>query len=259
MGFLSEVVEDVRRELERRPPDESKLLARTLAMPPTRDFVAALRSGRPAVIAEVKRASPSAGQIADADPGRLAAVYESAGAAAVSVLTETRHFDGSLVDLRAARLATKRVPVLRKDFLVHPAQLIEARAEGADGALLIAACLSRPELTALLGAARDLGLAALVEAHTEDDLEKALAAGAEVIGVNARDLETFEVDEERALELLASVPGDRVAVFESGIWTRAQVERAVEAGAAAVLVGEALMRAVDPAAKIRELRGEGTP
>lgn len=254
MGFLSDMVADVRRDLDRRPPDESKLKALVVAMPPARDFEGALRSGAPAVIAEVKRSSPSAGKIADADPASQAVAYEAAGAAAVSVLTEPRHFDGSLADLRAAHAATT-IPVLRKDFLIHPAQLIEARVAGADAVLLIAACLSQAELAALLAAAKDLGLATLIETHSEEDLTKAAETGAEAIGVNARDLETLEVDEGRALELLRLVPEGRIAVLESGISTREQVERAVEAGADAVLVGEALMRAVDPGAKLRELLG----
>lgn len=256
MGFLSELVSGVRRDLDRRPLDESRLLARAMAVPPPRDFAGALRSGRPAIVAEVKRASPSAGAIAEADAGAVAAAYEAAGAAAISVLTEPRHFHGSLADLRAVRLRT-RIPILRKDFLVHPAQLIEARAEGADAVLLITACLSDDELGALLATAGDLGLAALVESHSGEDLDRALAAGAAVVGINARDLETLEVDEERALELLGRVPGDRVAVLESGISTREQVERAGAAGAAAILVGEALMRAPDPGRKLRELAGLG--
>ena len=256
MGFLTDVVERVRRELERAPLDEGALLARCMSLPPPRDFVAALRtSARPAVIAEVKRASPSAGPIAaGADPRALAAAYQGGGAAAISVLTEPRHFDGSLADVRLVHVVAS-LPVLRKDFLVHPAQLMETRAAGADAALLIAAALSPPELAAMLATAGDLGLATLVEAHTRDDLERALAAGAGVVGVNARDLETLEVDEGRALDLLASVPGDRVRVLESGISTRGQVLRAVAAGADAVLVGEALMRAEDPAAALRSLLG----
>ena len=255
MGFLTETVDDVRRRLERDPPDESRLLALATGLPPARGFAAAFWSAEPpAVIAEVKRASPSAGPIADADPTALARAYEGAGAAAISVLTEPRHFDGSLADLRAVHLATS-VPVLRKDFLVHPAQLIEARVEGADAALLIAAALSEHELAAMLATAGDLGLGTLLEVHSEDDLETALATDAKVLGVNARDLETLEVDRERALALLGEVPEDRIAVAESGISTRDDVERATRAGARAVLVGEALMRAPDPAARIRELRG----
>jgi indole-3-glycerol phosphate synthase len=256
MGFLSEKVEDVRRRLERTPIDESKLMALALGLPPTRAFAGALWSApEPAVIAEVKRASPSAGAIADADPAERARVYEGAGAVAISVLTEPLHFDGSLADLRAVHLATT-IPVLRKDFLVHPAQLIEARVEGADAVLLIAAALSEIELRAMLAAAEDLGLGALVETHSEGDLERALGTDAKVIGVNARDLETLDVDPDRALRLLSTIPRDRIAVLESGISTRAHVELALAAGARAVLVGEALMRAADPGAALRRLRGE---
>ena len=256
MGFLTETIEDVRRRLEREPIDESRLMALAMRLPPTRGFVGALWSARPpAIIAEVKRASPSAGRIAETDPADRARAYQGAGAAAVSVLTEPRHFDGSLADLRAVHLATS-IPVLRKDFLVHPAQLMEARAEGADAVLLIAAALTQAELTAMVATADDLGLGVLVEAHTDRDLEAALATDAKVVGVNARDLETLDVDLERALSLVAGVPSDRIAVVESGIATREHVDRAVAAGARAVLVGEALMRARDPGAKLRELRGE---
>jgi indole-3-glycerol phosphate synthase len=255
MGFLTELVERIRADLEREPPDNSRLLARAMAQSPARDFLGALRRAEvPAVIAEVKRSSPSAGAIRDADAAERARAFEAAGAAAISILTEARHFDGSLLDLQAARRAVE-LPVLRKDFLVHPAQLIEARAAGADAVLLIAAAVTDPELGALLATADDLGLAALVEAHREDDLDRAVRTGAELIGVNARDLETLEVDADRALSLLARVPGDRLAVAESGLWTRDQVCRAVDAGARAVLIGEALMRAEDPGAKLRELRG----
>ncbi len=230
-------------------------MARCLSLPPARDLAGALRARpSPAIVAEVKRASPSAGDIADVDPRAQAVAYERAGAAAVSVLTEARHFHGSLADLRSVHLAT-RLPVLRKDFLVHPSQLMEARAGGADAALLIAAALSPAELGALLAAAEDLGLATVVEAHGSTDLEAAVESGAPVIGVNARDLESLAVDEEGALDLLRTVPRDRVRVFESGISRREQVERAADAGADAVLVGEALMRAADPAAKLRELLG----
>ncbi len=256
MGFLTDTVAAVRRRLDREPLDESRLMRLALGLPPARAFAAALRSAAPvAVIAEIKRASPSAGPIAETDVSARARAYEEAGAAAISVLTEPVHFDGTLADLRAARLATS-VPLLRKDFLVHPAQVLESRVEGADAVLLIAAALTAPELTAMLRTAEDLGLGALVEVHADDDLEKALAADAKVIGVNARDLETLDVDLDRALALVERVPGDRIAVAESGIAGRAHVERALAAGATAVLVGEALMRAADPAAALRELRGE---
>ena len=257
MGFLTDLVDDRRRELERHPLDDSMLLARALAVPPARDFVGALRAraGRPAVIAEVKRASPSAGEIADRDPAERAREYASAGAAAISVLTEPTHFHGSLADLRAARMACD-VPVLRKDFLILPSELIESRAVGADAVLLIAACLSQSELIAMLATAHDLGMGALVETHSDADLQKVLATDAEVVGVNARDLETLEVDVDRALKHLAGIPDGRLSVMESGIATRAHVRAAVDAGASAILVGEALMRADDPAAKLREMLGE---
>ena len=255
MGFLSDVVAEVRRGLEREPLDEPALIARALALPPARDLEGALRSGAPAVVAELKRASPSAGEIADRHAGGQARAYEAAGAAAVSVLTEPRHFGGALADLRAVRLAVS-LPILRKDFVVHPSQLIQSRAEGADAVLLFAAAVSELELEALVEAAADLGLGALVEIHSEEDLRKALNAGAGVVGVNSRDLESLEVDGERALRLLRRVPPDRTAVLESGISTREQVVEAAEAGASAVLVGEALMRAEDPGAKLRELLGE---
>jgi indole-3-glycerol phosphate synthase len=157
--------------------------------------------------------------------------------------------------VRAARLAAP-LPVLRKDFLVHPAQVIESRATGADAVLLISAALTELELKGMLAVADDLGLDALVEAHSEEDLAKVLTTDAGVVGVNARDLETLEVDLERALALVPLVPPDRVAVLESGVSTREHVERALDAGASAVLVGETLMRAPDAEATIRELRGD---
>ena len=255
MGFLTEITRDVRRRLDRQPLDEGGLMALALRLPPAKPFVQALRSASvPAVIAEVKRASPSVGAIADVDPAAWAAAYVEGGADAISVLTEPTRFDGSLADLRAVHLAVG-IPVLRKDFLIHPSQLIEARAAGADAVLLIAAALSDLELEAMLGAATDLGLGTLVEAHSAEDLERALATDAAVVGVNARDLETMEVDPGRARSLLREVPADRIAVLESGIASRADVERAVADGARAVLVGEALMRAADPGAAVRALRG----
>jgi indole-3-glycerol phosphate synthase len=254
MGFLTDLVGDLRRRLERDPLDESELLAIAMHLPPPRPFEGSLRRTPPAVIAEYKRSSPSAGAIAEPDVAGQARAYEEGGAAAISVLTEPTRFDGALADLRAVRLAVD-LPVLRKDFLVHPAQVIESRAAGADAVLLIAAALSELELKAMLAVADDLGLDALVETHSVDDLAKALATDAPVVGVNARDLETLEVDVERALAMVPDVPSDRVAVFESGVSTREDVERAIDAGARGVLVGEALMRSADPGATIRSLRG----
>lgn len=254
MGFLTDLLDDLRRRLERDPLDEPGLLALAMHLPPPRPFEDALRATRPALIAEYKRSSPSAGAIAERDVASQARAYEEGGAVAVSVLTEPTRFDGALADLRAVRLAVG-LPVMRKDFLVHPAQVIESRAAGGDAVLLITAALSELELKGMLAVAADLGLGALVETHSEEDLVKALSTDATVIGVNARDLETLEVDLERALAMLPQVPSDRVAVLESGVSTREDVERAIDAGAGAVLVGETLMRSPDPAATIRSLRG----
>ena len=254
MGFLTDLLDDLRRRLERDPLDEPGLLALAMHLPPPRPFENALRSAPPALIAEYKRSSPSAGAISEPDVASQARAYEEGGAAAVSVLTEPTRFDGALADLRAVRLAVG-LPVLRKDFLVHPAQVIESRAGGADAVLLIAAALSELELKGMLAVAADLGLDALVETHSEEDLAEALATDAPVIGVNARDLETLEVDVERALAMLPDVPSDRLAVLESGVAAREDVERAIDARAGAVLVGETLMRSADPAATIRSLRG----
>ena len=255
MGFLTDLVDELRRRLEREPLDESRLMALAMHLPPPRPFEEALRgSSTPAVIAEYKRSSPSAGAIAGPDLADQVRAYQDGGAAAISVLTEPTRFDGSLADVRAARLVVD-LPVLRKDFLIHPTQLIESRTAAADAVLLIAATLSELELKGMLAAAQDLRLGTLVESHSEEDLAKALATDAPVVGVNARDLETLEVDIERALALLPKVPPERVAVLESGVSTREHVERAIDAGARAVLVGETLMRSPDPAAAIRSLRG----
>jgi indole-3-glycerol phosphate synthase len=252
MGFLTDIVGRVRRDLDEHPLPEGTLLLRTQAAPPAVDMEEALRRPGMGLIAEVKRASPSAGEIAEADPGRQAARYQEGGARAISVLTEARHFGGSLVDLRLVR-AHSALPVLRKDFIVHPAQVLEARANGADAVLLIVAALTDAELAGLLATAADLGMGALVESHTEHEVDRAVASGAPVIGVNARDLETLDVDAVRGLGLLGRVPADRVKVFESGVASREDVARAEDAGANAVLVGEALMRAPEPAERIREL------
>jgi indole-3-glycerol phosphate synthase len=254
MGFLTDMVERLRRDLQEHPLDDIALMARVSAMSPAKDLEAALTAADPpALIAEVKRVSPSAGVIAaDVNPSVLARSYQAGGAAAVSVLTEARHFQGSLADLQAVRSSVS-IPVLRKDFLIHPAQVIEARASGADAILLIVAALTDAQLRALLEAARDVGLAALVETHSDDDLRRALESDARIIGVNARDLETFDVDVKGALARIGQVPHDRISVLESGISTRANVDAALEAGASAILVGEALMRADDPARAVRKL------
>lgn len=256
MGFLTEIVSEVRRGLRASPLDLPALRRRADAAAPPRAFVAALAGPSLAVIAEVKRASPSAGAIAtEADPVDRAAAYAGAGAAVVSVLTEGRHFGGSLDDLAAVR-AHVDLPLIRKDFLVDPSQILEARAFGADAVLLIVAALSDTELAAMAAAAEALGMGVLVETHSDEDLDRALSADMPVIGVNARDLETLEVDSARALRQLARIPPGRVAVLESGIRTRADVEAAVDAGASAILVGETLMRSDDPERTLRMLMGE---
>ena len=255
MGFLTDITAATRRGLAEHPLDVAALRTAAAAAPPARSLAAALRSRTPAVIAEIKRSSPSAGEIASPDPRDQARVYAQAGAAAISVLTERDHFHGSLDDLRAVRAVTD-LPVLRKDFLVEVSQVVQARAAGADAVLLITACLSDQELVAMLAVASQWGMDVLVETHGSADLDRALATDAQIIGVNARDLETLEIDPERALAQLARIPRGRIAVMESGISTRAQVVAAVTAGASGILIGEALMRATDPASALRRLTGE---
>jgi indole-3-glycerol phosphate synthase len=222
---------------------------------PARPFGAVLRGPRVRVIAEVKRRSPSAGSIRDdLDPAVRAALYAAHGAAAVSVLTDGPFFGGSVDDLRAAARAAG-VPLLRKDFIVDELQIVEARAAGASAVLLIVRALAAERLPALLGVARAQGLEALVEVHTEREIDLALDAGARVIGVNSRDLDTFRIDTAAAWRLLARVPPDAIAVAESGMATADDVARAAEAGADAVLIGSALSRSADPAALLKALTG----
>lgn len=218
-----------------------------------RDFRAALASTRPAVIAEIKRASPSKGALAaGVDPARIAREYERGGAAALSVLTDRSFFQGSLEDLRAARQAV-RLPVLRKDFTLEGIQVVEAAAHGADAILLIVAILNEEQIRNLRQRAADYGMAALVEVHNERELETAIAAGAEVIGVNNRNLMTFEVTLETSLRLADRIPRGVVKVSESGIYSPAHIELLQRAGYEAFLVGEHLMRSGEPAAAVRAL------
>ena len=257
MSILDDIVRDTREELARRraarPSAELERACRGLGAP--RDFEGALRPapGGVALIAEVKRASPSRGVLAaDIDPAALARAYAAAGAAAISVLTDAKYFRGSLDDLARVR-AVVDVPLLRKDFTLDEYQLWEARAAGADAVLLIVAILPPPRLRDLLAAAKGLGLAALVECHTAAELDAALAAGSRVVGINNRDLTTFETRLETTLELAPLVPPGPLVVSESGFQTAADVRRVVAAGVRAVLVGEGLVRAPDVAAKVREL------
>jgi len=227
-------------------------------MPPTRRFETTIReaatnSNGVAVIAEIKRRSPSKGDLAsDLAVGSLAPAYERGGAACLSVLTDAVHFGGSPTDLIDARAAT-RLPVLRKDFTVGPGDVADARIMGADAVLLIAAALTGGELADLVAVSRELGIDALVECHDEAEVELALAAGATMVGINQRDLATFGVDCARAEKLAAVVPGHVVKVAESGIDGPDACRRLADAGFAAVLVGEHLVRATDPENAVRSL------
>jgi indole-3-glycerol phosphate synthase len=229
-------------------------LERTAAdTPAPRDFSAALLGAHVAVIAEIKRRSPSAGMInAALDPVALARTYQSRGASAISVLTDEPFFGGSLADLRDVTQAVT-CPILRKDFIVSEEQLLEARAAGAAAALLIVRALEQPDLTRLTSFAGAIGLAVLLEAHHATEIARALDAGATVIGVNSRDLDTFTIDVPRGLELLARVPGGCIAVAESGLASRDDIDRAAAAGADAVLVGSLLSGAEDPGAVLETL------
>jgi indole-3-glycerol phosphate synthase len=257
MTFLERVVAARRADAERRRAAGALSLAREAvqAAGDPRDFEDALAAPGISLIAEIKKASPSAGSIvAHARPARYAQMYEQAGASAISVLTEPEHFKGSLEDLRAARDSVS-IPALRKDFLCDPLHLWEARACGADAVLLIVAALEQTALVALLDLAETLGLGVLVEVHTEEEVDRALRAGARVIGINTRDLATLHVDPATIKRLRPLIPNEVLVVAESGIRSRRDVEALERLEVDAVLVGEALMRADDPGAKVRELLG----
>ena len=226
--------------------------ADALARPPALDALQALeRSERVKIIAEVKRSSPSRGPLADIpDPASLAVRYETGGASAISVLTEGRRFGGSLADLDAVRGAVS-VPVLRKDFIVEPYQVFEARAAGADLVLLIVAALDQRKLTALFGLVGELGMTALVETHDADEVDRALELGAGLIGVNARDLNTFQLDPDLFSRLAGRLPDSVIRIAESAVRTPADVAHYRSNGADAVLVGEALVTG-DPVDTLRE-------
>jgi indole-3-glycerol phosphate synthase len=256
--ILDRIVATKRAEVEaaKRAVPEAELERRVRDLPPARDFAAALRRpGAVQVIAEVKKASPSAGVIRpDFDPVAIARTYERHGAAAVSVLTDERYFQGSLTYLSAVRAAVT-CPLLRKDFILDRYQLLEARLAGADAALLIAEILPGDRLSVLQRQATELGLHTLVELHDADQLPRVLDCGAAVIGVNNRDLRTFATRLEHTLELLPKIPADRVVVSESGIKTPGDLRRLGAAGVRAVLIGESLMRAPDVGAALDALRG----
>ena len=259
--ILDEIVAHQRRHLARRrdlvPMRELEAMAGSV--PDPREFVRPLRCHGVALIAETKRASPSKGLLCpDYRPLDLARAYAANGAAAISVLTESHFFGGSLDDLAEIRRGLEvDIPLLRKDFILEPYQVYEARAFGADAVLLIAAVLGDGVLGELLSLVRELGMAALVEVHDEEELERVLPLEPRVVGINNRDLRDFSVDLETFGRLRALVPDDVVAVAESGVRSAADVGRLAQMGADAVLVGEALVTAPDPGARVRDLTAGG--
>jgi indole-3-glycerol phosphate synthase len=254
-SYLADILASHRAQAgdDRRDPDE--LAAQAADLPEPRDFAGALRGPGLACIAEVKRRSPSKGDLdPDLVPELVAKEYAAGGAACLSVLTDQRYFGGSVEDLRAARHAVG-LPVLRKDFTVAEVDVVDARLMGADAVLLIAAALSDGELTRFHQRADALGLAALVEVHDEAELERALAVGARLVGVNQRDLRTFAVDHERGRAMAARIPSGVVAVAESGVRDADDARRLAAAGYDAILVGETLVKAGDRAAALESLIG----
>ena len=256
--ILDKIVAVKRLDLERAKAEtpRSTLEAKVSTLPSPRSLIGALQSEGVALIAEVKKASPSRGLLVpDFDPVALARTYAENGAAAISVLTETPHFQGQLEFLREIRedLGNSCPPLLRKDFIFDKYQVWEARAWGADAILLIASILEEDEMGDLLAAAQSLGMDALVEAHTESEVKAALSAGASLIGINNRDLATFEVDLDTTRKLRPLVPAEKVVVAESGIFTRDDVAMVAGWGVDAVLVGEGLVKSGDVGAKVREL------
>jgi len=258
--ILDEIVANKKNELvetKRRIPFPD-IKTRAGERDQTRGFVKALSQGSGiSLIAEVKKASPSKGVIReDFDPKKIAQIYEESGAACLSVLTESKFFQGRLEYLADIR-SVVNLPLLRKDFIIDEYQIFEARAAGADAVLLIAACLEREQIGDYLGIAQQIGLDVLVESHTYKELDKSLRAGAALIGINNRDLTTFQVDLRTTIDLLKDIPEDRLVVSESGIKTREDVVKLHEAGVDAVLIGESLMREKDIGRKVKELLGKG--
>lgn len=255
--ILDEIVAYKREEVAERKGviPLSALEDRVGEVDPPRDFRAALRQDGISLIAEIKRASPSRGDILPGvDAVEVAALYEQSGARALSVLTDARFFKGSLDDLTSVH-QNVNVPCLRKEFIIDSYQIFEARAAEADAVLLIARILSDAQLAEFLGIARTLGMQTLVETHTEEEIARAVRARAHIIGINNRDLDTLEVRFETTLRLKRRVPGGHVLVSESGIHTRDQVKQLEDGGVDAILVGESLMMSHDIRAKIRELLG----
>ena len=255
MSVLDEIIFGVREDLATRRKSMSDVLDAVAQAHPVKDAITALKGDKISVIAEVKRSSPSKGALAQIpDPALLANSYEAAGAGAISVLTEARRFGGSLNDLDAVRAAVN-IPVLRKDFMVDEYQFFEARAHGADVILLIVAALGANQLKDYFQLASELGMRALIEVHTHDELERALEISPDIVGVNSRNLKSLEVSNDAFKDLLPRVPGNIVRVAESGISNRPDVDFAQKHGATAILVGEALVKAGNPETAVRELLG----
>ena len=253
-GILAEIVQHKQQQLadlrSRAASLEQQAYERKT---PPRSFSEALRKSSPAIIAEIKKASPSKGLLRkNFHPAFIAHAYEQGGAACLSVVTEKQYFEGSLLDLEAAR-ASANLPILRKDFVIDRLQIFESAANNADAILLIAAILDTEQLSSFRELASSLSLASLVEVHNQEELTKAIDSGAEIIGVNNRDLETFEVSLDTSLRLSLCMPGNATRVSESGIHTRADIDLLRGAGFDAFLIGESLMTSDDPAGSLRDL------
>jgi indole-3-glycerol phosphate synthase len=257
VSVLDSIIEGVREDLAARRGSMGALHERIDAQAPALDAHSFLSRDEMNVIAEVKRSSPSKGNLAPiSDPAALAEQYQEAGAAVVSVLTEQRRFGGSLADLDAVRSRIE-IPVLRKDFMVDEYQFLEARAHGADIVLLIVAALSKSQLKDFYDLATELGMASLIEVHTQSELESAMDISPRIVGVNSRNLKTLEVSASVFEELIPAIPSSVIRVAESGISTRGDVAQAQKAGATAILVGESLVKSGDPISAMRELLGRG--
>lgn len=257
MSVLDAIIEGVREDLAKRRKPLSQLHEEMSQASPVLDAHRALSGDEMKVIAEVKRSSPSKGLLSDiSDPAALAEKYQDAGASVISVLTEERRFRGSLADLDAVRSRID-IPILRKDFMVDEYQIFEARAHGADVILLIVAALSKNQLRDFFDIAAELKMAALIEVHTADELERALEINPRIVGVNSRNLKTLDVDPGAFAELIPQIPSNLIRVAESGISSRKDVEFAQKSGAGAILVGEALVTSGDPDLAMRALLGRG--
>ena len=257
MSVLDSIIEGVREDLAQRRKSLAQIHEEMSAAAPALDAHLALSGQDMKVIAEVKRSSPSKGALsAITDPAALAEQYQGAGASVISVLTEERRFKGSLADLDAVRSRVD-IPILRKDFMVDEYQFFEARAHGADVILLIVAALSKSQLKDFFDVATELKMAALIEVHTADELERALEIDPRIIGVNSRNLKTLDVDPAAFADLIPRIPSNLIRVAESGISSRGDVEFAQNSGAGAILVGEALVTSGDPDLAMRTLLGRG--